>query len=217
MRLADVVDDVLVGRRVVAAGRFVAHAVRRLPIGIDVAGGQRRARLVVLGEALAQLAASGARGRGRPVEVERRWRGRQTMSSSWTVRRARSSAGALRAIDGSRLVAALPGRGLGSDSLLGAACACARPWALRRLAGAFRVRAPFRRRFPGNGLARARPTSSVPSSSSRRLAARGGLRATVRFLAGLCALSRLSSSAPCGLAFGHCRCPFGSAYLDSFR
>src|SRR3972149_788096 len=39
-RLADVVDDVLVGGRVVAARRLVAGAVRRLPVGVDAAAGQ---------------------------------------------------------------------------------------------------------------------------------------------------------------------------------
>src|SRR5688500_1817804 len=54
---ADVVHDVLVGRRVVPAGRFVADAVGRLPVGIDVAAGEGRARLGVLVVAFAQAAA----------------------------------------------------------------------------------------------------------------------------------------------------------------
>ncbi len=46
---ADVVDDVLVGRGIVAAGSLVAARVCRRPVGIDVAGGDGRARLGVVG------------------------------------------------------------------------------------------------------------------------------------------------------------------------
>jgi hypothetical protein len=40
---ADVVHTVLVGRRIVSAGRFVADGVRVFPVGIHVAAGQLRA------------------------------------------------------------------------------------------------------------------------------------------------------------------------------
>ena len=43
-RLADVVDAILVGRRVVAAGRFVADGVGVFPARVDVAAGELRAR-----------------------------------------------------------------------------------------------------------------------------------------------------------------------------
>ena len=42
-RLADVVDAVLIGRRVVAAGGFVADGVGVFPVRVDVPAGQRRA------------------------------------------------------------------------------------------------------------------------------------------------------------------------------
>ena len=38
-RFADVVDDVLIGRRVVAAGRFLAGEERVLDVDVDVAAG----------------------------------------------------------------------------------------------------------------------------------------------------------------------------------
>jgi hypothetical protein len=43
---ADLVDDILVGRGVVAARGLVADAVGRFPVGIDVAAGQARAGLL---------------------------------------------------------------------------------------------------------------------------------------------------------------------------
>jgi hypothetical protein len=58
---ADVVDDVLIGRRVVAARSFVADAVGRLPIGVDVAAGHRRTGLGVLRVLLEKLATPRAR------------------------------------------------------------------------------------------------------------------------------------------------------------
>src|SRR4029078_2954244 len=69
--LADVVDDVLVGCGMVAAGRFVADAVGRLPVGIDVAGGHGRTRFGVLGELVLHAAAAAADRRRAAVEVER--------------------------------------------------------------------------------------------------------------------------------------------------
>src|SRR5205085_4733287 len=72
-RLADLVDDVLVGRRIVAARGLVAAAVSRLPVGIDVARGDGRAGLVRFADVLQQLLAPGAGGRGRAAgHAERR-------------------------------------------------------------------------------------------------------------------------------------------------
>ena len=47
-RAADVVDDVLIGRRVVAARGFVADRFGGFPIGVDITGGERRAAAGVL-------------------------------------------------------------------------------------------------------------------------------------------------------------------------
>src|SRR5438093_9313931 len=55
-RLPDIVDDILIRCRIVAARRFVAYCRGRFPVRIDVASGQCRARLVVLVEALEHLA-----------------------------------------------------------------------------------------------------------------------------------------------------------------
>src|SRR5213079_2565244 len=87
-RFTDVVDDVLVGRRVVAAGRFVANGGRGFPIGIDVAGGQGRARLVVLVQPLGHLPAARSGGRGRTVEVERGRRRRDDVVTPYGAARA---------------------------------------------------------------------------------------------------------------------------------
>jgi hypothetical protein len=46
-RLADIVDAILIRRRIVAARRFVADGVRILPVRIDVASRQIGADLVV--------------------------------------------------------------------------------------------------------------------------------------------------------------------------
>ena len=46
-RAPDVVDAVLVGCRIVSTWRLVAYRVRVFPAGVDVAAGQRRARLRV--------------------------------------------------------------------------------------------------------------------------------------------------------------------------
>ena len=63
-RAADLVDHVLIGSGVVAAGRFVAGRFGRLPVGVDVTGSQARAGAVVLLEVVAQLFAAGVRRRG---------------------------------------------------------------------------------------------------------------------------------------------------------
>src|SRR6478672_7732077 len=60
-RAADVVHAILVRRRVVAAGRFVAYRVGIFPVGIHVAAGHRGTRLRVLALRLTQLGAAGAR------------------------------------------------------------------------------------------------------------------------------------------------------------
>jgi hypothetical protein len=39
-RLPDIVDAILIGRRVVSARSFVAHGIGVLPFGIDVTGGE---------------------------------------------------------------------------------------------------------------------------------------------------------------------------------
>src|SRR4029079_12057714 len=55
---------------------FVAHAVCRLPVGVDIAGRERRARLGVLVVTVLEKATARTNGRCRPIEVERRGRGR---------------------------------------------------------------------------------------------------------------------------------------------
>jgi hypothetical protein len=47
-RLADVVHPILIGRRVVAARRFVADRIRIFPVRIDVASCEIGADLVVI-------------------------------------------------------------------------------------------------------------------------------------------------------------------------
>src|SRR5262245_58467714 len=73
-RLADVVDDVLIGRRVVAAGRFLAGEERVHRIDIRVAAGD-----IYHPAAFAQLfgdfGAAGPYGRSVPVHVQGRGRG----------------------------------------------------------------------------------------------------------------------------------------------
>src|SRR5688572_331379 len=71
----DVVHDVLVGRGVVTARRFVAGAVSRLPVRVDIAGGQRRAGLVVVVVTVPQFLTTAAGRRGGAIEPERGWRG----------------------------------------------------------------------------------------------------------------------------------------------
>ena len=72
--LTDVIHDVLIGRGVVAAGSFVSRIVRLLPIGIDVPGGHRRARLGMVAEMLEKFGASRTRRRRMAIEIERRGR-----------------------------------------------------------------------------------------------------------------------------------------------
>ncbi len=62
-RASDFIDDILIRRRVVAAGSLVTRGVGRFPIGIDIARGQRGARRGVAFEFLPQLVASRLRGR----------------------------------------------------------------------------------------------------------------------------------------------------------
>src|SRR5687767_12207250 len=76
-RHADIVHVVLIGRWVVAPGRFVASAVGRLPVGVHVAAGERRAGLGVLLVALLQLLTARSRRRRGPIEVERGGRRRR--------------------------------------------------------------------------------------------------------------------------------------------
>ena len=69
-RLADVVDAILIGRRIVAARGFVADRVGVLPVRVDVAAGQGGAGLGVLLPGLAQRRASGACGRAVTIHVQ---------------------------------------------------------------------------------------------------------------------------------------------------
>ena len=119
-RLADVVDDVLIRRRVVAARRFVAAEVRVLESASTsppvMAGACR-----VLLQALGDLGASGSRGRSVAVHVERR--GVSARSSS-SVRRARSSRGAFRGR--ARPLRALAARGPPASPFARRLCAFAR-------------------------------------------------------------------------------------------
>ena len=62
-RFPDVVDDVLIRRGVVAARRFVADAVGRFPVGVDITGGQGGARFGVRVEPIPQIPAACARRR----------------------------------------------------------------------------------------------------------------------------------------------------------
>src|SRR5262245_53524754 len=78
-RTTDVVDDVLIGRGVVAAGRFVADAVGRFPICVDVTTGHRRTGLGVFLISLEELAATGAGGGCGTIQIERRRRRRHTL------------------------------------------------------------------------------------------------------------------------------------------
>ena len=67
---ADVVHDVLIGCGIVPARGFIADAVCRLPIGIDVAARHRGAGLSVLCKPLQQFASSRPRGGRRAIQIE---------------------------------------------------------------------------------------------------------------------------------------------------
>src|SRR6185369_2801067 len=71
---ADVVHAVLIGRGVVAAGRFVADGVGVFPVGVDVAAGQRRAGFGVLPLGVLERGAARARRRSVPIHVQARGR-----------------------------------------------------------------------------------------------------------------------------------------------
>ena len=213
-------------------GRFVADAVGRFPIRVDVAGGQRRARFGVLVEAFLNSR--------RPLRAAEAVRSRSsedggvgTMSSSWTVRRARSSAGALRVMTAlvfRALLGPLAPPALRATGLLATVCVqpvCVRWFAWDGLSGRDRL---FRRRLrPLDGALASRPAPrfcsrrSLPGSRSRcppsglfrhslaagALSRGSALAACASTLAG-----GLPTRRSCGLAFGHCSCPFGSGYLD---
>jgi hypothetical protein len=66
-RLADLVDAILIRRRVVAARRFVADGVGVLPVRVDVAGRQGWAGLGVLGQLVLELFAAGTGRRDQAV------------------------------------------------------------------------------------------------------------------------------------------------------
>lgn len=70
-RLADFLDNVLVGSWIVAAGSFITRIVRLSPVGVDVAGGQRRTRLGVLTQMLEDFGTPGTGRRRMTIEVER--------------------------------------------------------------------------------------------------------------------------------------------------
>src|SRR5947208_8443447 len=78
-RLPDVVHAILIGRRVVAARRFVADGVRVLPVGVHVAPRHRRTGLGVFLARVAQLGASRARGGAVLIEIETRRRTRDAL------------------------------------------------------------------------------------------------------------------------------------------
>ena len=182
-RLADVVDDVLIGRRVVAAGRFVAAEV-----GVLASRRRRRRRSMpatcrgARAGCSAHLGAAGAGGRAVAVHVERGGRRRDGLSSS--VRRARSRRGALPAA--SALPSAALARGL-------AAAASARGF---RGAG-FCLAAPA----CGACLLRAFAGDASPPRFGR-LAERGFGAPFGRSCA--------APASSCGLPFGHRVCPFGT-------
>src|SRR5688572_22538024 len=69
-RLADVVDAVLVGGRIVAPRGFVAHRVGFLPVGIDVAAGDRRTRFVVIVDRVLEVLPARAGGRRAAIEIQ---------------------------------------------------------------------------------------------------------------------------------------------------
>ena len=96
-RRADVVDDVLVRRRVVAAGGLVADRVGVFPVRVHVAAGHRGAGLGVLLLGLAERRAAAARGRAVAIHVEARGRRLDAISStSRSCLRSRSRPGARR-------------------------------------------------------------------------------------------------------------------------
>ena len=70
-RLADVVDDVLVRRRVVAARCLVAGEVGVLDVGVDIAAGDGRRHGGVVGPMLGDFVATGPDCGAAPVHVER--------------------------------------------------------------------------------------------------------------------------------------------------
>src|SRR5580704_15211898 len=71
-RLADVVDDILIGRGVIAAGRFIPGEVGVLHVHVHVAGRDlgRHAAMFLL--ALVHLRAAGPGGRAPTEHVQRR-------------------------------------------------------------------------------------------------------------------------------------------------
>ena len=69
-RPSNLVDDVLVGRRVVAARRLVARAVGRLPVRVQVAARQRRAGFRVFRQVLLDSCLPGASRRGVACKVK---------------------------------------------------------------------------------------------------------------------------------------------------
>src|SRR5206468_13020877 len=69
-RLADVVDDVLIGRRVVATWGLLAGEVSVVDVHVDVAGGDVGRHSAVIAQGLFDFGAPGARGRAVPVHVQ---------------------------------------------------------------------------------------------------------------------------------------------------
>src|SRR5215204_4376849 len=71
---ADVVDAILIGRRVVAARGFVADRVGVFPVRVHVAAGHRGARLGVIALGLAQRRTATPGRRAVAIEVQARGR-----------------------------------------------------------------------------------------------------------------------------------------------
>ena len=76
-RAADFLHHILVGRGIVAAGRFVAFRVAVFPIRIDVAAGERRARFGVFAALVDHGLPSGLCRGGGAIEIQRRRHGRR--------------------------------------------------------------------------------------------------------------------------------------------
>lgn len=58
----DVFDNLLIRRRIIAAGRFVAAEIRVLPVGVDVAPRDRRRHAAVPLQVFGQLLSAGPHG-----------------------------------------------------------------------------------------------------------------------------------------------------------
>ena len=66
----DILDNILIGRQIVAAWDFVADGRGRFPIGVDVTTSERRSSVGVLPHSLVETFTAGSRRTGRPIEIE---------------------------------------------------------------------------------------------------------------------------------------------------